>query len=121
MVDNPNHSYGGSRRSHALRNSRSPPRNDPSHASASYNYRSGGSSNGNGKDVSPLRSNMAQRSQGHPSSQGLNEEELYELRRQQELRRQIEAKERELETLSQNKDRLHRRQLLETENAQYLG
>ena len=38
------------------------------------------------------------------------EDEMYERRRQQELRKQIQEKERELETLSNNKDRLRMRQ-----------
>ena len=39
----------------------------------------------------------------------ITEEELYERRRQQELRRQIQAREQELEQLSNNKERLGQR------------
>ena len=38
-----------------------------------------------------------------------SEEEMYELRRQEELRRQIEAKERELEAMSlKNRERINK-------------
>ena len=95
-MDRPNSSYGGQNRTSALRNSRSPPRKD---------FRSGRARDGsNGKALSPLRSKVAATQQS-----GFNEEELYERRRQEELRRQIDEKERELENMShKNQDRLNR-------------
>ena len=81
-MDRPNSSYGGNMCASGLRNSRSPPRND-------YRGGSGAREDSQGKRLSPLRSRVAAGMNSlQPGERGSHgEEEMYERRRQGELRR----------------------------------
>ena len=82
-MDRPTSSYGGNVRGSSLRNSRSPPRNE-------YRNGSGVREGSQGKRLSPLRSHVAAGMNSlQPADRGSAhaDEEMYERRRQEELRR----------------------------------